>query len=439
MNDVIIVGAGAAGLAAARELQAAGLRIVVLEARPRLGGRIFTKHDPHTGMPIELGAELIHGRADTLQEIIEAVSLRTVEVEGGRWESHRGAWRAAPDFWDRLDRVMRLLPKRPRNDYSFGEFVSGRPGGRRLARDRRLAAQFVESFHAANPALASGTALADAGSPGDDVRERRLARLVDGYRSIVDWLAEPVRARIRTSSVVTAVRWREGLVEVDLRRPTKTRALRARAAIIAVPLGVLQAPRGQAGAIEFVPDLTAKRGPLSLLAMGPVVRLVLRLRERFWAEDWFAAHTKRQDLDTLSFLHTPDRDFPVWWTAYPVQAPLLVAWCGGTHARDLASLGPETIEQRAIASLARQMRLTVRRVRSLIVRSWMHDWQEDPFARGAYSYTLVGGMDAPAALARPIRRTLFFAGEATDTEGATGTVHGAIASGRRAARQVLRT
>ena len=68
----------------------------------------------------------------------------------------------------------------------------------------------------------------------------------------------------------------------------------------------------------------------------------------------------------------------------------------------------------------------------------MHDWLHDPYARGAYSYQMVDGADAPAALARPLDATLFFAGEATDTEGATGTVHGAIASGRRAARQVMR-
>ena len=74
----------------------------------------------------------------------------------------------------------------------------------------------------------------------------------------------------------------------------------------------------------------------------------------------------------------------------------------------------------------------------MVEAAWMHDWVHDPFTRGAYSYSMVGGLDAPAALARPLAGTLFFAGEATDTEGATGTVHGAIASGQRAARQLLR-
>jgi monoamine oxidase len=77
-------------------------------------------------------------------------------------------------------------------------------------------------------------------------------------------------------------------------------------------------------------------------------------------------------------------------------------------------------------------------MRSQVEETWMHDWVHDPFARGAYSYSMVGGAEAPRALARPLAGTLFFAGEATDTEGATGTVHGAIASGRRAARQAIK-
>jgi monoamine oxidase len=80
----------------------------------------------------------------------------------------------------------------------------------------------------------------------------------------------------------------------------------------------------------------------------------------------------------------------------------------------------------------------VHRLARDVTHVWMHDWMNDPFARGAYSYQLVAGANAARDLARPIDGTLFFAGEATDTSGSTGTVHGALASGARAARQVLR-
>jgi monoamine oxidase len=72
-----------------------------------------------------------------------------------------------------------------------------------------------------------------------------------------------------------------------------------------------------------------------------------------------------------------------------------------------------------------------------VTAAWTHNWRDDPFARGAYSYLVVGGTDAPTKLSRPLEQTLFFAGEATDPEGRTGTVHGAIATGRRAAEQLL--
>jgi len=137
-------------------------------------------------------------------------------------------------------------------------------------------------------------------------------------------------------------------------------------------------------------------------------------------------------------LHTKDEDFPVWWTSYPLSAPMLVAWCGGPRARELASLGDDQITDRAVTALARQFKLTHRAARQMVGSAWLHNWIADPYARGAYSYIVIGGNGSPAKLARPLRSTLFFAGEATDAEGRTGTVHGAIATGHRAAKQVLR-
>jgi monoamine oxidase len=174
------------------------------------------------------------------------------------------------------------------------------------------------------------------------------------------------------------------------------------------------------------------------MELGAVTKLTLHVREPFWTSERFRRRAKSQDLDRLAFLHTADPDFPVWWTAYPVSAPSIVAWTGNGRARELASLDEEQIVDRAVAALAREFELQRREARRMVTGASTHNWQTDPYARGAYSYIVVGGGNAPAKLARPVRSTLFFAGEASDPEGRTGTVHGAIATGRRAAKQVLR-
>ena len=438
--DVVVIGAGAAGVAAARALDDAGVSVAVLEARERIGGRVFTHRERDTPVPIELGAEFVHGSAEELNELLDDARLPSVDVAGRRYAAAGRALRPLDDFWAQLDRVMRRLPtpsspalrerRESNGDRSFREFLDTRPGGRRLARERRLALQWVEGFHAADPRVISAHALADGGWPADDVEERRLGRVIDGYDRVVEWLATPVAARIRLGSIVTRVRWQPGSVEVHALHASRRRrvAITARAAVIAVPLGVLKAPPGEAGAIEFVPELDQKTRALSRLAVGSVVRIVFRLRERVWAPQY----------DALSFLHSSDRDFPTWWTNYPLRSPVIVGWCGGPGARRLSRLPLDQLESRAVTSLARQFRMSRQRLRSLVEGFWTHDWEHDPFSRGAYSYVAVGGTDATAALARPLRGTLFFAGEAADTEGGTGTVDGAISSGRRAAKQVIR-
>jgi monoamine oxidase len=162
--------------------------------------------------------------------------------------------------------------------------------------------------------------------------------------------------------------------------------------------------------------------------MGNVVKLVFSFKERFW-EGIFP--------DELGFLVTDDEPFRGWWTGYPVYAPVLVAWAGGPAADALARLTIDERVDRALDSLARLLGVARAVVDRQIVASDTHDWAADPFARGAYSYVRVGGIDAQAVLASPIEDTLFFAGEATELAGHQATVHGALFAGQRAADEVL--
>ena len=432
--DVAVIGAGAAGVAAARDLHESGLDVVLLEARERIGGRVWTHRDSRTPVPIELGAEFIHGSAEELQRILTEARLPAADIDGQRFLVSGRQWRRLDDFWEQLYRVMRLMPdgaNRAR-DSSFQDFLDSRPGGKRLARERKLAAQFVEGFHAADLPLISAKALAESGTPGEDEQETRLAHVVDGYDRVIDWLAAPVANRIRFGSAVSRIKWSGRGVEIHTRHSDGDErfAVEARAAVVTVPLGVLQARGQDVGSITFEPDLgRAKREALGCLMSGSVVRVVVHLREAIWAEEHPA----------LTFLHSNDEDFQVWWTAYPVKAPIIVGWRGGPGARRLSQLSHDELEARVVRSLARHLHTSPKRLTGLVEGIFSHDWEHDPFARGAYSYQRVGGQDATETLARPLSGTLFFAGEATGEGGSTGTVDGAIGTGRRAAKQVVRT
>ena len=199
--------------------------------------------------------------------------------------------------------------------------------------------------------------------------------------------------------------------------------LRARTAIVTLPLGVLKAAPSEAGAVRFDPMPAALRAAVQKLEVSHVCKLVLRFREVLWD-------------DRVGFLHDRQGDFPTWWTASPWRVPVLTAWAGGPRADALRDLSETGLVDRALASLGRAVGVPRPELEDLL-ESWrVHDWRRDPYSRGAYSYVGVGGLPAQRALGRPCQGTLFFAGETANLE-EMGTVAGAIASGQRAARQVL--
>lgn len=435
--DVIVIGAGAAGLAAANVLVEGGLDVLVLEARSRVGGRIETAASAETGMPIELGAEFLHGAATPCRELAERHGLRTIDVSGQRFEHARRGLRVARDFSARLDRVLGRLDAHRSPDRSFAEAMRANRGSISAA-DRSLATRFVEGFDAADATLVSERWLAVAGWPGRDVRESRVGRLLDGYGALVQALARPLGVRIRIGAVATEIRWRPGHVEVACAPARgRRRVWSARAVVVTVPLGVMQAAPGERGAIRFDPPAPALARALSLGMIGPVHRLVFRFAEAFWLEPAFARRLDAPPLERLTFIQSRrPLAFRVWWTTYPVYAPILVAWCGGSRAALLSRHSARELEQLAIDSLASMFRMTSAKLRTRLVRSYHHDWVADPFSRGAYSYARVGGVRMSERLAQPVERTIWYAGEAAHTIASTGTVHGAIASGQRAAREI---
>ncbi len=432
--DVVVVGAGAAGLAAASFLRKRGGRIIILEARDRIGGRIFTRHDRRSPLPIELGAEFLHGAAEEVNAIADGAGLTLVDVKGDRWASRRGRMSRVTDFWDRLNRILGQTDAQRVPDRSLSEFLADQPGGKRFAADRTLVREFVEGFHAAELNRISERAIAEGGNPGEDEEEQRLRRVVAGYDAIVTELAADLHRSIRLRQPVAAVDWSRGRVEVTVKpRKDSNPVVRAAAAIITVPLPLLQSASKGRGAIAFSPEIPSVRAAADCAAMGHVQKIELLLDSPITE---MVSGERRQHLERLAFLHARGVQIPVWWTSYPLRSGLVTAWAGGPVALSLERAGSD-VRDTSVRALASAFGIDERTVKRHLVAIFTHNWSRDPFALGAYSYSLVGGSDVGVRLSRPIQSTLFFAGEAANKDGKTGTVHGAIASGFHAAKQVF--
>jgi len=431
--DIVIVGAGVAGLSAAGVLARAGARVEILEARGRTGGRIDTVEDREFNHAIELGAEFVHGFPPEIWLPARRHELQLAEAGGEVWRSVAGELRRR-DVLPQADRILEAMDDRGA-DEAFLDFLSRRFPGGGLEEAKQWATGYVSGFNAADPARVSVHWLAHGLAAAEKIEGDRAFRIAGGYRRLVHVFESELQARnvpLHLASPVREVRWQAGAVRLVARTEDRESEFRAPRALLTLPLGVLQAR----GAIGFDPPLPPeKQEALRRLAMGRVVRITLRFLEPVWAEARGTPGARRPG--KLGFLLSQHPVFPTWWTQMPDPLPAITGWSAGPSQETLGGLGETDIVSRAIESLGALLGMDPSRLRSRLGASYYHDWNSDPFSSGAYSYVKAGGEGSQRALGEPLANTLFFAGEATDTSGHNGTVHGAIASGRRAAREIL--
>lgn len=426
--DTVIVGAGAAGLAALRELDRAGCNALCLEARDRIGGRIFTFNEPLSPLPIEFGAEFVHGRTPEIWDLIRDGRLIAYDCAEKPVHIQQGKVQPGSNAWQRIEHVMADVQKAADHgpDESFASFLAKSS----YAEDtKQLSTAYVEGFNAARKEIVGIASLAQDAKASDSIEGDHSFRLASGYQSIpLELLAGTKNATstLRPNSVVKRIQWQTGSVAIEMQGGEVFFAHRA---IITVPLGVLQAEAGAEGAIRFDPEPSEILEAARTLRFGQVFRVVLRFREAFWETD--------PQFANAGFLLSDEPSFPTWWTTLAVRAPILTGWSAGPHGDELLGKSHSEIVSRAVASLARVMSRSPQELNRLIEGAYFHDWHADPFARGAYSYVPAGALPVRKLLGQAVDNTLFFAGEATEQNGHSATVHGAIASGIRAAHQVL--
>src|SRR5262245_25137572 len=350
--DVIIIGAGAAGLAAAAELARHKRSVLVLEARDRIGGRCWSRHEPGLAVPIEFGAEFIHGTPVVTFELLRKAGISAIQRTGTRWFVKLGGLRPR-DRGEFLDRIRRAMEESgvPRKDVSFSDYLDSRLKRRLSPDERTFALRMVEGYDAADPVRVSAREIVEEWT-GEGAASDASFRPSGGYSAMLGSLAgeftgaaDSAAVRLQLQSVVQAVKWKRGHVEVTGTFLGKSFRETAPRAIVTLPLGVLQLPAGTPGAVEFAPALKEKTRAIAGLSSGPVLKVVLRFSTPFWEELEEGRYLE------AGFFQAPEAPFPTFWTALPVRAPLLVAWAGGPRASRMAGMQAPGIVRHALSSL----------------------------------------------------------------------------------------
>jgi len=409
--DVIVIGAGAAGLAAARALASAGWRVIVLEARDRIGGRVWTDHR-FGPVPVERGAEFIHGQQADTWAWVRRAGARTEPVT--RWAGRRLVQEdgrlVGPDVFEQRPDLAPVFTLEERlaayhgPDISLAEWLAAQqfsPLAAHIADMRMAHANCATPATISVAELAHELRISDKG-PGD-------FHILDGYDHVIGLIAEGLN--IWLGAAVTEIRWGEDGVEITVETFER---LSSRYAVVTLPLAVLKA-----GVVAFDPPLPlTKQQAIAALNMGPAMKLIMCFEEPFWDRD-------------MTFLTGRD-PMPVWWTVR-LGAPLLIGFITGPRAAQLAAHGPDGALEQGLAALAAIFGDAPRR---LFADHALVDWAADEWARGGYSSVPPGKHGMRAVLAEATG-ALHFAGEATVFASNPATVHGALHSGDRAAEEIV--
>jgi monoamine oxidase len=417
-DHIVVVGAGAAGLMAARGLARAGKRVTIVEARDRCGGRIHPLPTAEFGYPAEGGAEFVHGEAPVTHGLLREAGLSLLPIQGTQWTAEDGKLsREGPQELHKAEfhKALREL----KDDLTVAEFLRRYFAGHEYGRLRHSIERMVEGYDAADPERASTLALRDEWMDGGRTTQARIA---GGYGALVDFLAAECRKHgvaIHLTSSVSAIEASNTKVTA---RCANGDAHECDAVVLTVPLPLLK---------EIVLP-TAKREKAVAAAhigFGNVIKILLRFETRWWTD-------KRTDLADLTFLLS-DKRIPVWWTQHQAEQPVLTGWFGGPKTEEMARLNEQELIEAGFRSLADIFGLDPSELRRTLVAARAINWAHDPFARGAYSYTTPETRAAQEVLSRIDGGPVFFSGEALYRGRDTGTVEAALGCGLESARTLL--
>jgi len=424
---VIVIGAGVSGLAAAKMLHEAGAQVSVLEARQRIGGRIFTDRDTF-GVPVEIGAQYIHGTHNEKGAV------------GPVWQmAQEQRWATVPYSSDAAEVVHagKIVSNAQQLRNRLGAFSEAiEEAESEITREDSVedaVNQYLQDEEASDEAamelraiVASEVGLGYAGDIDQISLENFGAEdgfsggnhiLTGGYEQVPKLLAAGL-PDVRLGEVVSVIDYNSAVCSVTTKSGQVYQSDRI---LCTLPLGVLQTQ-----SITFKPGLPpAKIQAISRMGVGALGKVILEFSERFWPDDinWLLALKSKAPwgvaFSTLNRV-IPGRHF-------------LIMWHSGSLAQKREAMNDDVVVKIALDELRSALGKTIPNpVKAKVTR-----WSRDPFSCGAYFYPKVNSPSSDIdELARPVNNRLFFAGEATNAD-LFGTVHGAFMSGRREAAKIM--
>src|ERR1700726_2353164 len=417
-EHIVIIGAGAAGLMAARELGRAGKRVTILEARDRCGGRIHPLPAAKFGYPAEGGAEFVHGEAPVTHGLLREAGLSLLPIQGTQWTVEDGKF-SREQSQDPHEAELHKALQELKDDLTVAEFLRRRFAGPEYGRLRHSIERMVEGYDAADPERASILALREEWMDGG---RNTQARIIGGYGALVEFLTAECRnhgVAVHLGSAVSAIEASNGR---GLVRCANGDTHEYDAVVLTVPLPLLKE-------IVLPPAERERAEAAAHIGFGNVIKIFLRFETRWWVD-------KAMDLADLTFLLS-DARIPVWWTQHPADLPVLTGWFGGPKTQVMAELGEQELIQAGLASLAGIFGVSAEHIARDLVAALAINWAHDPFARGAYSYATPETRAAQSVLSGFDGGAILFSGEALYRGRDMGTVEAALASGLETARTLL--
>ncbi|WP_462265971.1 flavin monoamine oxidase family protein [Mucilaginibacter sp.] len=429
-TEIIVIGAGAAGLMAASTLAKAGKQVMVLEGRNRTGGRIHTLTRHNFFKSAELGAEFVHGDLPLSLRLINEAGLKVEHAGCEMWQYKAGQFSQSEmedDHWDAMLQKMNGLTE----DLPLNAFLNQYFSGNEYDSLRASVLRYVAGYDTGDPDKASTFALREEWQQEDEGAQHRIT---GGYCSLINHLANQCNesgARIYLNETVKTINWQPQNVNIITATGEQ---FAARRLLVAVPLGVLQRP-GSEAALQFEPALQEQEQAWQQMGFGDVIKVLLQFDTTFWEEDAFKG-AQGKGLQQMAFLFSQEQ-VPTWWTQQPNHQPLLTGWLAGAYATRLKHLTNEELLEQALQSLAHVFKYDLVILKAKLIAGQVANWSADSFTCGSYAYDTVAAPAARKLLNAGVADTIFFAGDYLYGGPAMGTVEAALQSGLQTAQTIL--